>query len=97
MSVPELEAAGASAVELLLSLKHPTRPSHKLPLPIRRLLPDPERSLDDWRRLTCEDIEAMSPAERAAESFRWKVALAQVEADQVPGYVLRRLALLEAA
>jgi hypothetical protein len=86
-----------NTLELLLSVKHPTRPSHKLPLPIRRLLPDPESSLDGWQRLTCEDIPAMTAAERAAESFRWKVALAQVEADQVPGYVLKRLALLEAA
>ncbi len=97
MSSVDVEAAATAAVELLLSPKHPTRPSRKLPLPIRRLLPDPERSLADWQRLTCEDLEAMSPAERAADLFRWKVAIAQVDADQVPGYVLKRLALLEAA
>jgi len=95
--MPHLDVAVAAEVELMLTLKHPTQPGRKLPLPIRRLLPDPFRSVEDWQRLACEDIASMSPAERAADAFRWKVAIAQIEPDQVPAYVLKRLTLLESA
>jgi hypothetical protein len=84
-------------VDLMLSLRPARDPSRKLPLPLRRLMPEPMKSLDDWRRLTCEDIADMSKAERSAESFRWKVAVAMVEPDDVPPYVPARIEALDAA
>ena len=81
----------------LLALRHPTRPSQRLPLPLRKLLPDPMRCFEDLQRLIHADVAGMTPAMRRAESFRWKVAIAQVEPDEVPLYVLERIKRLEAA
>jgi hypothetical protein len=81
----------------LLALRHPTRPSQRLPLPLRKLLPDPMRCFEDLQRFSHADLAAMTPAMRRAEAFRWKVAIAQVEPDEVPLYVLERVARLEAA
>lgn len=95
-------AAGMTAtlpaeVLALLALRHPTRPSQKLPLPLRKQLPDPTRCFEDWQRFTHADLADMTPAMRRAESFRWKVAIAQVDLEEVPDYVLERLRRLEAA
>jgi len=84
-------------IATLLTLKHPTRPAQELPLPLRKLLPDPIHGYDDHQRFVHADIEGMTAAARRAESFRLKVAVAQVESDQVPDYIIERIARLDAA
>jgi len=81
----------------LHSLRHPTHPTRKLPLPLRKLLPDPLRSLEDLQRFTHGDIAEMTTAARHAEAFRWRVVVSQIDAEVVPAYVLERIARLEAA
>jgi hypothetical protein len=95
---PQRESNSA-AVDALLSLQHPTRPTRQLPLQLRRLLPDPTARLEDWQRFTHEDLVAMTSAQRRSENFRIRVALALCPhpEDDVPDWVLERLARLEVA
>lgn len=81
----------------LLALRHPTRPSRRLPMRLCRLLPDPLQRHEDLRRFRHEDVASMSPAARGAESFRLKVAIAMVEPETVPTWFLERLGRLKVA
>jgi len=70
---------------------------HRVPLPIRKLLPDPLRTIEDWDRFTHADLATMPLPERAAEAFRLRVAIASVEPERVPLWAVDRLAQLDAA
>jgi len=84
-------------LDQLLDLRDPLRPTRKLPLELRRLVPNPLSSFEDFERFMFTDLGAMTPAARRAEAFRCRVAIAQVEPDVVPPWVLSRVAALEAA
>lgn len=96
--VDESNTGSASAdVAQLLTLRAP-RASHKVPRLLRRLLPDPFSSLEGWERFTHEDLVVMTPAQRRAEAFRLRVAVSLCESEEdVPDWVLQRVARLEAA
>lgn len=82
-------------VEALVSLK-PQR-GWKVRSPrLRCLLPDPMHS-DGWARFSGTDILEMTVEERAAESFVLRVAVAQHDSDQIPPWLLSRIAALDAA
>jgi hypothetical protein len=84
-------------VDGLLSLC-PPRPARKVPRLLRRLLPNPLRSIEEWVRFTHADLVQMAPAARRAEAFRIRVAVSLVEhsEDDVPDWLLDRIARLEA-
>jgi len=89
-------SAGAMAVASILALKHPLRPGRgKVPLPLRKLLPDPLHE-DGWRMLT-HDLSELTQAERRARAFRLRVAIALSPADEVPRWAVVHLAALESA
>jgi hypothetical protein len=92
--VKKLAPDVACVVELLTTL---TVEGHKVPLPLRRLLPDPLRSLEQWQRFVHHDIDELSPAARNAEAFRLRVAIAQADEAFVPQWPLERVSRLEAA
>lgn len=85
-------------VDALQTLR-PPRSTRPVPRVLRRLLPDPLRSSSDWERFTHEDLARLSPALRRAEAFRIRVALSLCPRpdDDVPDWILNRLARLEAA
>jgi len=80
----------------LLDLADAERPGRRPPRHLQALLPEPMRSLDDWRRFACEDIGELSPAERRWESLRLRVAAAELEHQRVPPWIFSRLTALEA-
>jgi hypothetical protein len=84
-------------VEALLSLRPAMRPMQSLPLRLRRALPRPLRSLEDFERFEHSDLAYMDRGARRAESFRLRVLLAQIDPEQVPQWVLERLSRLEGA
>lgn len=83
-------------VDRLLALRHPTRPARKLPLPLRKLVPDPTKTAEQLLRFEHADIAAMTLSARRAEAFRLKVAIAQCEPDEVCDWAVERVAKLEA-
>ena len=68
----------------------------RAPLPLRKLLPEPLRSLEEWERFVHADIAGMQPAIRSAEAFRLRIAIAQTDEECVPLWPLERVARLEA-
>jgi hypothetical protein len=83
-------------LEQLLSLRHPTRPGRsKVPLPLRKLLPDPDHE-DGWR-MFIHDVAQLTPAQRRARAWRLRIAIALCEPDDVCDWALQHLAALEAA
>jgi hypothetical protein len=86
----------SSAIALILATHHPLRPGRgKVPLPLRKLLPDPEHE-DGWAMLT-HDVSQLSPAQRRARAWRLRVAIAMCEPDDVCDWALEHIAVLEAA
>ena len=90
-------AAADAAIRAVLGIKHPIRPAvGKVPLPLRKLLPDP-RFEEGWRMLM-HDISDLTPAERAARAWRLRVGIALCpDPDDVPRWAIEHLAALEAA
>jgi hypothetical protein len=87
----------APEVDALLSLQHPTQPTKRLPLPLRRLLPDPLRCFEDLQRFTHVDLVAMTRAQRDWEALRIRTAAALVDdSNCVPTWLLGRLERLAA-
>ena len=86
-----------SALDQLLSIRHPMRPGRgKVPLPLRKLLPDPEHE-DGWRMLV-HDVNHLSVAQRRARAWRLRAAIALCDdANDVPDWAIAHLAALEAA
>jgi hypothetical protein len=71
--------------------------TQNVPPPLRRLLPDPLRSFEEWRRFTHEDLADMTPAARRWEAHRIRVAAALVDDDRsLPSWLLERLVRLAA-
>ena len=95
MANPQAEDT-TGVVSQLLTLKHPARPgSGKVPLPLRKFLPDPLYETG-WAMLT-HDVSAFTPTQRQARAFRLRVAIAQCEPDDVPDWAIAHLVVLEAA
>jgi hypothetical protein len=94
MAVPQPNST--PELEQLLSLRHPTRPGRgKLPLPLRKLLPDPDHE-GGWAMLV-HDVTHLTPAQRRARAWRLRIAIALCEPDDICDWALLHLAVLEAA
>ena len=92
-AVPEdVLATVAGLVSLIPSRGHRVRSPF-----LRSLLPRPTESLEAWQRFTHQDVDSLSVSERQAESFRLRVSLAAVPAEDAPLWVLDRLARLDVA
>jgi hypothetical protein len=88
-------AKPSAEIELLLALRHPTRPGRgKFPLPLRKLLPDPEHE-EGFAMLT-HNVAELSPAQRRARAWRLRVAIALCDPEDVPRWAVDHLHHLEA-
>ena len=96
MQRPQADST-ADFVGQLLELRHPSQPSRRLPLLVRALLPDPLRSVDDEVRFRHADIASMTSATRSFEALRIRTAIALVDVDCVPRWLVDRLRRLEAS
>lgn len=86
-----------SLVDSLLELRDPLELGRNLPAVLRKVLPEPLASFDDWKRFVHEDLDELSPAERRWEALRLKAAAARLEYEHVPPWVFQRLGRLKAA
>jgi hypothetical protein len=92
---PLVENSSSAAVDALLSLRHPTRPgSRKVPLPLRKLLPDPAHE-EGWLMLT-HQVGHLTPSQLRARAWRLRVAIALCDPDDVPRWAVEHLGRLEA-
>ena len=97
MSAAQPQRESSTEVLELLELRDPLQPSRLLPRLVRRLLPDPMRSYEDWRRFAGEDLADTTPAAKAFEALRIRTAAALLDdPDRIPAWLLRRLARLAA-
>jgi hypothetical protein len=97
VSAAQPQKQSRADVDELLMLRDPRHPTRRLPTLIRRLMPDPLRSFEDWQRFTGEDLADTTPADKAWEALRIRTAAALVDdPDRIPAWVYRRLAELAA-
>jgi hypothetical protein len=90
--------SNSGEVDALLELCDPSRPTRRLPLELRRLLPDPLKSDEDFERFAHADLAGKTAAQRAFEALQIRTAAALIpDADRVPTWLLTRLERLAAA
>lgn len=84
----------AAAVSGWLNLRSPKTPGRRPPWRLRKVQPDPLRSLEDFERFSGRDVAALTRQERAHEVRRLLAAAATVEFDEVPAWLWSRVELL---
>jgi hypothetical protein len=71
------------------------KPGQRPPRRLRKVLPDPLQSLEEYHRYVGADLAGMTPAARAHERARLLAGAAAVEYEDVPVWLWARLQLLQ--
>jgi hypothetical protein len=93
------EYIGRAHIRAVMALRDPRRPARPTPRLIRRALPDPLASYEQWLRFSGQDVTTMSRTERAHERRQLLVAaaLASDQVVDIPTWLWSRVRLLQGA
>ncbi|MFI5399213.1 MAG: hypothetical protein ACHQ9S_27095 [Candidatus Binatia bacterium] len=89
------ESDGRVYMRMALTLADPVRPAHRLPMLMRRALPDPLTEAG-WARLHHADLAVLTPAQKLAERARLLLAVGSCDREP-PTWLIDRLRRLEVA
>jgi hypothetical protein len=77
-------------------LRHPSSPCRRLPLDVRRLLPDPCNHLDGWQRYSHQDLPLLSHGQLRLELAQLRL-LSMLHPEHLPAWIAGRVRLLSRA
>ncbi len=81
----------------VLDLRDPISPSRALPRLLGRLIPNPQRSLEEWQRWRHLDIAGMSPRDKRLAAIQYHLAVGLLDDPRrTPTWILDRLDRLSA-
>jgi hypothetical protein len=89
------KGAGSAYTIVTLALADPVHPSNRLPMLMRRVLPDPLTE-NGWARLHHADLAEMTTAQKLAERARLLLAVGSCDREP-PTWLIDRLQRLGAA